>query len=68
MFWMGGRLREIPSIGFWEGKFGVLDEWSLTRGSNYRVLSGNNFLLWMGGRLREVPTIKLELGKIWCFG
>ena len=46
MFWMGGRLREIPTIGFWEGNFGVLDEWSLTRDSNYRVLSGK---IWCFG-------------------
>ena len=57
MFWIGGHLREVPTIGFeWE-IFGVLDRWSLTRGSNYRVLSGNNLVFWIGGRLREIPTI-----------
>ena len=27
--------------------------WSFMRGSNYRVLTGNIFVLWKGGRLQE---------------
>ena len=36
--------------------FGVLDRWSLTRDSYYRVSSGNNLVFWIGGHLREIPT------------
>ena len=57
MFWLGGRLREIPTIGFEKEIFGVLDRRSFSRGSNSRVLSGNNLVFWIGGRLREIPTI-----------
>ena len=31
----------------------VYQRWSFMRGSNYRVLTGNIFVLWKGGRLQE---------------
>ena len=30
------------------------ERWSLTRGSNYRALTGKNLVFWIGGRLWEV--------------
>ena len=37
--------------------FGVLDRWSLTRDSYYRVCRRKYLVFWIGGLLPEVPTI-----------
>ena len=43
-------------------KLGVLDRWSLTKGSNLWILTGINWVFWIGGRSREVPTKRVLSG------
>ena len=56
-FWCFGWVvayQRFQLQGFDWGSFGVLDRWSLTRGSNYRASTGEVLVFWIGGRLREV--------------
>ena len=49
-----GRLQEVKNNEKLECRH--LKKWSrsLTRGSNYRALTGKYLMFWIGGRLREV--------------